>query len=82
MRTFGTNTINALQNARSLGLVVRDFVYITARRRDNPAEKESIGLWNGRHPIKVPIQPVDDDELVEREYLGLELLSVPPIPGN
>jgi len=82
LRTFGTNTLNALQNARMAGLVVRDFVYIRARRRDNPNETEALGLWNGKNPVSVEVRNPQTGSIETRNYTGLEVLSVPPIPAT
>lgn len=82
MRTYGTNTLNALQNSRMKGIVVRDFVYIRARRRDNPSVWETVGLWTGPIPISAPVINPKTGASETREYQGLELLSLPPIPAT
>jgi len=81
-KTLGANTLLALQNARTNGLVIRDFVHITAKNRTT-GEDEQIGLWTGRVPVSAAIIDPANGDTVSLAYQGIGgLLSIPPITSS
>jgi hypothetical protein len=76
------NTYAALQNARTNGIVPRDFVWIEALNTATD-EIEHIGLWNGDVPVTVPVIKPSDGTTVNRVYQGIGArLQVPSIPSS
>jgi hypothetical protein len=82
MKDIGVNTAIALQNAPRDGLIMRDLVWITAKHRDDPDVKESMGLWTGRVPTTIPVIDPSDGSTVDRVYQPLGQLDVPSIPAT
>jgi hypothetical protein len=78
--TVPVNTLDALTNASTRGIVPRDFVWIAALNTTTD-EIEYIGLWSGNVPVTVDVIRPSDGATVSRVYQGMaDLMKVPPIP--
>lgn len=78
--TVPAETLAALQDADSTGIVPRYFVWIKARNTDTD-DIEEIGVWNGNVPVSVSVVDPSTGDSVTREYQGIaNLMQVPSIP--
>lgn len=75
MRASGPDIAAALAAAPDEGLVVRQFVWITARRRDNGAPA-AFGFWSGLLPITLDVVSGLDGSIVNRIYADGALKGV------
>ncbi len=82
VKSADANTYAALQSAREIGIVPRNFVYIKARNRDTGAT-EAIGFWNGLETVTAPVIRSSDGATETREFVGGgALMSVPSLPAG
>jgi len=82
VKVLATNTTAALQNAPTLGLVVRDFVTIWPKTRDT-GDVDQFGLWTDIAPLTVNVIKPSDGSTVARDFVGAgSLLDIQSIPST
>jgi len=82
MKTLSLNTLAALNNATEQGIVIRDFVTISAKNRDT-GDTETIGFWNGNVPVTANvIDPATGDSDSRSFQAGGAIVSIPSLPSG
>lgn len=82
VKALPLNTLAALGFATSKGLVLRDFLWVVATKRDT-GEKVGLGAWNGRVPVTAAVARPSDGVSIDRDYQAMgTLLQIPPIPAG
>lgn len=75
-------TLTALQNARTKGLWVRDYVWFTGKNRDTDA-LEHVGICSEGVAVTVNVKRPSDGGTEARDYQpGSGLMKIPPIAAS